>query len=552
MRFVGRWLSMQSLAVAMAVGLMVLLAFYIPRERARQHRIAMLEHLASAFRVYAEDSRGGLYPPRALDGFHPDWEALNPYLEQQPDFTELTALWGKDAETPLCYLGHVLVDEEMATLLLDRYETIDPCEVRDTEFKDVRPGSFPSILRFREGVERFFIHDIGNPASGLEAAHKLPLFWELPPSDTPGDALVVYLDGHWERQPYPGRFPLVEPFVRRTRAMMGIHDPPPTKEMRYRLFLDSPVIGLAREINAAVVRWELAPSGLGIAHCDVEPSVKAGEDEGYSIVTEVEFPAAHQQVTRGCQVVLFPMAFGGGAAAASEVAWEHRIGAPAYLGVGRDFHWYCNAGPVLQDEIRRVFALRGGEDRYPVYARAYREYSGEGYTYARHSRGMYTEMNDEELLQVVVQPNDFTSYRLATLELHTRQGRETAGVVADAIAIVGKRLFSDERLWPANEVTEMALANLKRAKGDDAVAFYAIGMAMQPYGRKIIANIDECHRIGLDLLEAISREVAEPILRDYAAKARDADESSKVAALLGFVRGERSKSDVAELLSRRR
>jgi len=67
-----------------------------------------------------------------------------------------------------------------------------------------------SIIKLREGVERFLITDINNPASGAEAQSTVPLMWDrfvisLTDADRrtrfnhlPGGNNILYLDGHVE------------------------------------------------------------------------------------------------------------------------------------------------------------------------------------------------------------------------------------------------------------------------------------------------------------------------------------------------------------------
>jgi prepilin-type N-terminal cleavage/methylation domain-containing protein/prepilin-type processing-associated H-X9-DG protein len=75
------------------------------------------------------------------------------------------------------------------------------------------------INRFREGVERFMITDINNPAGSSLAQSELAAYWDLVSSSTgaadgtlyfnhiPGGANVLYMDGHVEFQRYPSDFP---------------------------------------------------------------------------------------------------------------------------------------------------------------------------------------------------------------------------------------------------------------------------------------------------------------------------------------------------------
>ena len=78
--------------------------------------------------------------------------------------------------------------------------------------------------RLREGIERFLITDINNPAGSAKAQSNLPVMWDYCAAKTrveigwnvqssgapmlfnhlPGGSNVLYLDGHVEFQKYPG------------------------------------------------------------------------------------------------------------------------------------------------------------------------------------------------------------------------------------------------------------------------------------------------------------------------------------------------------------
>ena len=78
------------------------------------------------------------------------------------------------------------------------------------------------MYRLREGIERFFITDINNPASSTAAQSELPVMWDTVLSSTftsgswnqtafnhvPGGGNVLYMDGHVSFVRYPGEFPV--------------------------------------------------------------------------------------------------------------------------------------------------------------------------------------------------------------------------------------------------------------------------------------------------------------------------------------------------------
>ncbi len=79
------------------------------------------------------------------------------------------------------------------------------------------------IYRLREGIERFFITDINNPAAGSVAQSSIPIMWDtfgMPEhgdatagmvvfNHVPGGANVLYMDGHVGFITYPNQFPVV-------------------------------------------------------------------------------------------------------------------------------------------------------------------------------------------------------------------------------------------------------------------------------------------------------------------------------------------------------
>jgi len=77
-------------------------------------------------------------------------------------------------------------------------------------------GGSNTLYRLREGVERFMIADINNPAGSAMAQTEIPVMWDAlldsgadvsTFNHVPGGANVLYMDGHVEFQRYPGRWP---------------------------------------------------------------------------------------------------------------------------------------------------------------------------------------------------------------------------------------------------------------------------------------------------------------------------------------------------------
>ena len=76
-----------------------------------------------------------------------------------------------------------------------------------------------NIYRLREGIERFYITDINNPAASTVAQSELAIMHDEANADTgyggsiafnhlPGGGNVLYMDGHVEFVKYPGEWPI--------------------------------------------------------------------------------------------------------------------------------------------------------------------------------------------------------------------------------------------------------------------------------------------------------------------------------------------------------
>ena len=79
--------------------------------------------------------------------------------------------------------------------------------------QDVSYGSL-TVYRFREGIERFFITDINNPAGSAMAQSEIFVFMDdlnaniSMMNHVPGGCNVLYMDGHVEFVKYPGKTPV--------------------------------------------------------------------------------------------------------------------------------------------------------------------------------------------------------------------------------------------------------------------------------------------------------------------------------------------------------
>jgi len=92
---------------------------------------------------------------------------------------------------------------------------VDPRTIVDNDlpFQNYTPLSGPgrTLLRLREGIERFLITDINNPAGSSMAQSSVQVMMDEVSanasnfSHVPGGANVLYMDGHVEWEKFPGK-----------------------------------------------------------------------------------------------------------------------------------------------------------------------------------------------------------------------------------------------------------------------------------------------------------------------------------------------------------
>jgi len=118
------------------------------------------------------------------------------------------------------YLGWAVSIEQDGLGLLDAYESLDLSQ-RDADIPFNSSLGYEKLYRFREGIERFFITDINDPTASARAQAQLPVMWERPGHHSLNGGNVLYMDGHIEFVPYPGKFPMTPAFIKRCEAISG-------------------------------------------------------------------------------------------------------------------------------------------------------------------------------------------------------------------------------------------------------------------------------------------------------------------------------------------
>lgn len=112
-------------------------------------------------------------------------------------------------------LGYEDLSQEFVSVFeeIHLYTTREKVD-RDLTFHDSTDS--PIILyRVREGIERFYITDINDPAASSHAQSKIAIMFDeianrhmTRPNHIPGGSNVLYMDGHVDFVKYPGKWPM--------------------------------------------------------------------------------------------------------------------------------------------------------------------------------------------------------------------------------------------------------------------------------------------------------------------------------------------------------
>ncbi len=204
------------LAMAGIVAAILMPALSRSREAARRASSQNnLKQLGLVMKMYANESPGEAFPPLTpyeglwmfdIERVYPKYlsdlsvlvnpsrpdareleERLNELVAEDPvDWREVTRI----AAMSYAYPGWVVKNDEEAAALNSTLEKLARADLGDSIETDAGV-----LYRPREGIERFFITDINNPAGSASAQSEIPILFETPVEVRDG-INVGYMDGH--------------------------------------------------------------------------------------------------------------------------------------------------------------------------------------------------------------------------------------------------------------------------------------------------------------------------------------------------------------------
>lgn len=198
----------------------------VPPAHPRQDSKVQLERLGQALRMFALESPGHNFPALNVRAgeLSMDPHAIVPeYIHDaslfvSPAHPEAERLKERALREPLSvvddrsywYLGYLLPDEDTGLVFLEAFK--GAVKAGQQLEDDIEIGGFGTVYRLRDGVERTAVTDINNSGAAREMRARIPIMIERPGLQD-GGSNVLFLDGHVEFVPYPGRFPMTEDFI---------------------------------------------------------------------------------------------------------------------------------------------------------------------------------------------------------------------------------------------------------------------------------------------------------------------------------------------------
>lgn len=219
------WKWVLGIASVYIVGMFILQGALPPvREAARRASTEnYMKQLGLVFKMYANESPGETYPPLTpyedlwmfdIQSVYPEYIndlniLVSPNLPNHQELTkEMSVLadsspkdWRRITEIAaegFVYVGWNFNNEEQLAMLVQERDQLAKADIKG----EIETENGKSLFRLREGIERFLITDINNPAGSASAQATVPIFFEslkaIQSSKSTKGSNVLYLDGHVE------------------------------------------------------------------------------------------------------------------------------------------------------------------------------------------------------------------------------------------------------------------------------------------------------------------------------------------------------------------
>ena len=110
----------------------------------------------------------------------------------------------------IVFMMFLMDDVDQADTVAEAAAEVD----EDREVDRTSDGVTKTVYRLREGIERFFITDINNPAASTKAQSEIVVQFDIVDPDTsdynhvPGGGNVLFMDGHVEFLRFPSEHPV--------------------------------------------------------------------------------------------------------------------------------------------------------------------------------------------------------------------------------------------------------------------------------------------------------------------------------------------------------
>ena len=131
----------------------------------------------------------------------------------------------EDLEDDRCYvyLGYALTNDAEVRAFADAYRARPEAGDGFSEDLIVPEGQGNTganrIYRLREGIERLFIADVHHPSPDSIAPSQIPIVIEWPENHQRTGGYVLYMDGHVQFMPYPGRWPMTKETISMLKSL---------------------------------------------------------------------------------------------------------------------------------------------------------------------------------------------------------------------------------------------------------------------------------------------------------------------------------------------